>query len=52
LRALVETEQVKQESWPKAATPWTSTPREYARDIDSERDEMVDAGAQTNLKVE
>jgi tripartite-type tricarboxylate transporter receptor subunit TctC len=37
LRALVETEQVKQRILAEGGDPMTSTPEEYAKDIDAER---------------
>ena len=46
LRALVDTEQVKQRILAEGGDPMTSTPEEYAKDIDSRGDEVGDAGAQ------
>ena len=52
LRALVETEQVKQRILAEGGDPLTSTPEEYARDIDSEEMKWGTLVRKLNLKVE
>jgi tripartite-type tricarboxylate transporter receptor subunit TctC len=52
LRALVETEQVKQRILAEGGDPMTSTPEEYARDIDSEETKWGTLVRKLNLKVE
>jgi tripartite-type tricarboxylate transporter receptor subunit TctC len=52
LRALVETEQVKQRILAEGGDPLTSTPEEYARDIDSEETKWGTLVRKLNLKVE
>ena len=52
LRALVETEQVKQRILAEGGDPMTSTPEEYARDIDSEETKWGTLVHKLNLKVE
>ena len=52
LRALVETEQVKQRILAEGGDPMTSTPEEYARDIDSEETKWGTLVRKLNLNVE
>ena len=52
LRALVDTEQVKQRILAEGGDPMTSTPEEYARDIDSEETKWGTLVRKLNLKVE
>jgi tripartite-type tricarboxylate transporter receptor subunit TctC len=52
LRALVETEQVKQRILAEGGDPLTSTPEEYAKDIDSEETKWGTLVRKLNLKVE
>ncbi|HET7255027.1 MAG TPA: tripartite tricarboxylate transporter substrate binding protein [Xanthobacteraceae bacterium] len=52
LRALVDTEQVKQRILAEGGDPMTSTPEEYARDIDSEETKWGSLVRKLNLKVE
>ena len=52
LRALVETEQVKQRILAEGGDPMTSTPEEYARDIDSEERKWGTLIKKLNLKVD
>ncbi len=52
LRALVQTEQVKQRILAEGGDPLTSTPEEYARDIDSEETKWGTLVRKLNLKVE
>ena len=52
LRALVETEQVKQRILAEGGDPMTSTPEEYAKDIDSEETKWGTLVRKLNLKVE
>ena len=46
LRALVDTDEVKQRILAEGGDPLTSTPEEYAKDIDSEETQVGHAGAQ------
>ncbi len=52
LRALVTTEQVKQRILTEGGDPLTSTPEEYAKDIDSEETKWGTLVRRLNLKVE
>ena len=52
LRALVETEEVKQRIQAEGGDPMTSTPEEYADDIDSEETKWGTLIRKLNLKVE
>ncbi|MGZ3349626.1 MAG: Bug family tripartite tricarboxylate transporter substrate binding protein [Xanthobacteraceae bacterium] len=52
LRALVDTDQVKQRILAEGGDPMTSTPEEYARDIDSEETKWGSLVRKLNLKVE
>jgi tripartite-type tricarboxylate transporter receptor subunit TctC len=52
LRALVDTEQVKQRILAEGGDPMTSTPEEYAKDIDSEETKWGTLVRKLNLKVE
>jgi tripartite-type tricarboxylate transporter receptor subunit TctC len=52
LRALVDTEQVKQRILAEGGDPMTSTPEEYARDIDAEETKWGTLVRKLNLKVE
>jgi tripartite-type tricarboxylate transporter receptor subunit TctC len=52
LRALVQTEQVKQRILTEGGDPLTSTPEEYAKDIDSEETKWGTLVRKLNLKVE
>jgi tripartite-type tricarboxylate transporter receptor subunit TctC len=52
LRALVGTDQVKQRILAEGGDPMTSTPEEYARDIDSEETKWGSLVRKLNLKVE
>jgi len=52
LRALVETEQVKQRILTEGGDPLTSTPEEYAKDIDSEERKWGTLIKKLNLKVD
>jgi tripartite-type tricarboxylate transporter receptor subunit TctC len=52
LRALVETEQVKQRILTEGGDPLTSTPEEYAKDIDAEETKWGTLVRKLNLKVE
>ncbi len=52
LRALVETEQVKARILAEGGDPLTSTPEEYAKDIDSEETKWGTLVRKLNLKVE
>jgi tripartite-type tricarboxylate transporter receptor subunit TctC len=52
LRALVQTEQVKQRILAEGGDPLTSTPEEYAKDIDSEETKWGTLVRKLNLKVE
>ena len=52
LRALVETEQVKALILAEGGDPLTSTPEEYAKDIDSEETKWGTLVRKLNLKVE
>jgi tripartite-type tricarboxylate transporter receptor subunit TctC len=52
LRALVETKEVKQRILAEGGDPLTSTPEEYAKDIDSEETKWGTLVRKLNLKVE
>ena len=52
LRALVETGEVKQRILAEGGDPLTSTPEEYAKDIDSEETKWGSLVRKLNLKVE
>jgi tripartite-type tricarboxylate transporter receptor subunit TctC len=52
LRALVDTEQVKQRILAEGGNPMTSTPEEYAKDIDAEETKWGTLVRKLNLKVE
>jgi tripartite-type tricarboxylate transporter receptor subunit TctC len=52
LRALVQTDQVKQRILTEGGDPLTSTPEEYAKDIDSEETKWGTLVRKLNLKVE
>jgi tripartite-type tricarboxylate transporter receptor subunit TctC len=52
LRALVETKEVKQRILAEGGDPLTSTPEEYAKDIDSEETKWGALVRKLNLKVE
>jgi tripartite-type tricarboxylate transporter receptor subunit TctC len=52
LRALVDTDQVKQRILAEGGDPMTSTPEEYARDIDSEETKWGSLVRKLYLKVE
>jgi tripartite-type tricarboxylate transporter receptor subunit TctC len=52
LRTLVDTEQVKQRILAEGGDPMTSTPEEYAKDIDSEETKWGTLVRKLNLKVE
>jgi tripartite-type tricarboxylate transporter receptor subunit TctC len=52
LRALVDTEQVKQRILAEGGDPMTSTPEEYAKDIDAEETKWGTLVRKRNLKVE
>ena len=52
LRALVDTDQVKQRIQTEGGDPLISTPEEYARDIDSEERKWATLIKKLNLKVE
>jgi tripartite-type tricarboxylate transporter receptor subunit TctC len=52
LRALVDTEQVKQRILAEGGDPLTSTPEEYAKDIDAEETKWGTLVRKLNLKVE
>jgi len=52
LRALVQTEQVKQRILTEGGDPLTSTPEEYAKDIDGEETKWGTLVRKLNLKVE
>jgi len=52
LRALVETKEVKQRILAEGGDPLTSTPEEYAKDIDSEETKWGSLVRKLNLKVE
>jgi tripartite-type tricarboxylate transporter receptor subunit TctC len=52
LRALVETKEVKQRILAEGGDPLTSTPEEYAKDIDSEESKWGALVRKLNLKVE
>ncbi|MGZ3360782.1 MAG: Bug family tripartite tricarboxylate transporter substrate binding protein [Xanthobacteraceae bacterium] len=52
LRALVDTDQVMQRILAEGGDPMTSTPEEYARDIDSEETKWGSLVRKLNLKVE
>jgi len=52
LRALVETNEVKQRILAEGGDPLTSTPEEYAKDIDSEETKWGALVRKLNLKVE
>lgn len=52
LRALVDTEQVKQRILAEGGDPMTSTPEEYAKDIDAEETKWGTLVRKLNLKVE
>jgi tripartite-type tricarboxylate transporter receptor subunit TctC len=52
LRALVETKEVKQRILAEGGDPLTSTPEEYAKDIDSEETKWGALVRRLNLKVE
>jgi tripartite-type tricarboxylate transporter receptor subunit TctC len=52
LRALVETREVKQRILAEGGDPLTSTPEEYAKDIDSEETKWGTLVRKLNLKVE
>src|SRR5262249_60644708 len=52
LRALVETDEVKQRIHAEGGDPLTSTPDEYARDIDTEETKWGTLVRKLNLKVE
>jgi tripartite-type tricarboxylate transporter receptor subunit TctC len=52
LRALVETKEVKQRILAEGGDPLTSTPEEYAKDIDSEESKWGALVRKVNLKVE
>jgi tripartite-type tricarboxylate transporter receptor subunit TctC len=52
LRALVESEAVKERIHAEGGDPLTSTPQEYARDIDSEETKWGTLVRKLNLKVE
>jgi tripartite-type tricarboxylate transporter receptor subunit TctC len=52
LRALVETKEVKQRILAEGGDPLTSTPEEYAKDIDSEETKWGSLVRRLNLKVE
>jgi tripartite-type tricarboxylate transporter receptor subunit TctC len=52
LRALVDTPEVKQRILAEGGDPLTSTPEEYARDIDSEETKWGTLVRKLNLKVE
>jgi tripartite-type tricarboxylate transporter receptor subunit TctC len=52
LRSLVETDEVKQRIQAEGGEPATSTPDEYARDIDSEEAKWGSLVRKLNLKVE
>ena len=52
LRALVNTDQVKQRIQTEGGDPLTSTPDEYAKDIDSEERKWATLIKKLNLKVE
>jgi tripartite-type tricarboxylate transporter receptor subunit TctC len=52
LRTLVDTEQVKQRILAEGGDPMTSTPEEYAKDIDAEETKWGTLVRKLNLKVE
>ena len=52
LRALVETKEVKQRILAEGGDPLTSTPEEYAKDIDREETKWGTLVRKLNLKVE
>jgi tripartite-type tricarboxylate transporter receptor subunit TctC len=52
LRSLVESEEVKQRIQAEGGDPLTSTPEEYAKDIDSEEAKWGTLVRKLNLKVE
>ena len=52
LRAMVDTEQVKQRILDEGGDPMTSTPEEYAKDIDAEETKWGTLVRKLNLKVE
>jgi tripartite-type tricarboxylate transporter receptor subunit TctC len=52
LRALVQTEQVRQRILTEGGDPLTSTPEEYAKDIDAEETKWGTLVRKLNLKVE
>jgi tripartite-type tricarboxylate transporter receptor subunit TctC len=52
LRALVDSEQVKQRILAEGGDPMTSTPEEYAKDIDAEETKWGTLVRKLNLKVE
>jgi tripartite-type tricarboxylate transporter receptor subunit TctC len=52
LRALVDTEQVKQRILAEGGDPMTSTPEEYAKDIDAEETKWGTLVRKLNLKVD
>jgi tripartite-type tricarboxylate transporter receptor subunit TctC len=52
LHALVETAEVKQRILAEGGDPLTSTPEEYAKDIDSEETKWGTLVRKLNLKVE
>jgi hypothetical protein len=51
LRALVETEEVKQRIQAEGGAPSTSTPEDYAKDVDSEEAKWGTLVRKLNLKV-
>jgi tripartite-type tricarboxylate transporter receptor subunit TctC len=52
LRALVNTDQVKQRIQAEGGDPLTSTPQEYAKDLDEEERKWATLIKKLNLKVE
>ena len=52
LRALVNTDEVKQRIQTEGGDPLTSTPDEYAKDIDSEERKWATLIKKLNLKVD
>jgi tripartite-type tricarboxylate transporter receptor subunit TctC len=52
LRALVNSDQVKQRIQAEGGDPLTSTPEEYAKDIDSEERKWATLIKKLNLKIE
>jgi tripartite-type tricarboxylate transporter receptor subunit TctC len=52
LRALVDSNEVKQRILAEGGDPLTSTPEDYAKDIDSEETKWGTVVRRLNLKVE